>query len=149
MYLLLIRRGSLVSFYSGLLLECRAVTSHLATHRRPGPELRATTLTNTLYTGRVEVEGDQVRQSVLPLLLSQILLSHPLYGLILLFLCYLLILAQILLLLYNIQQLFIHKPTLYPQVSLCVTVPPEYSSLTSYRATLGHKVDKGANESSR
>ena len=60
---LLIRRGELVSFYSGLVLECRAVTSHLATHRRPGPELRATTLTNTLYTGRVEVEGEQVRQA--------------------------------------------------------------------------------------
>ena len=25
-------------------------------------------------------------------------------------------------------------------MSLCVTVPPEYSSLSSYRATLGHKV---------
>ena len=145
MYLLLIRRGSLVSFYSGLLLECRAVTSHLATHRRPGPELRATTLTNTLYTGRVEVEGEQVRQSVLPCFvhITQILLSHPLYGMILLFMY--LCMAKVC----NIQQLFIHKPSLYPQVSLCVTVPPEYSSLTSYRATLGHKVDKGANESSR
>ena len=74
---LLIRRGELVSFYSGLVLECRAVTSHLATHRRPGPELRATTLTNTLYTGRVEVEGEQVRQSVLPLLFSQISTAFP------------------------------------------------------------------------
>ena len=65
----MIRRGSLVSFYSGLVLECRAVTSHLATHRRPGPELRASTLTNTLYTGTVEVEGDQVRQCHLALLI--------------------------------------------------------------------------------
>ena len=58
-----------MSFYSGLVLECRAVTSHLATHRRPGPELRASILTNTLYTGTVEVEGEQVRQCHLALLI--------------------------------------------------------------------------------
>ena len=30
-------------------------------------------------------------------------------------------------------------------MSLCVTVPPEYSSLSSYRATLGHKVKVSTN----